>query len=178
MTWSYMTPGHFYMPGLPPCSLVSLAPAIRGLSDMSRPAPDRGHAPGSEAEAVWEKLRGTRWNPPPAAAADAARRRTHVFALEQAEQMFRAAAGTGVGDPAAAGVLRAEPGRAGHRRRSSGRCRRVGAGRPRDHLRRSDAAGALPEIQVQPGKEGSAGSFVRLSELLGSPLWPRVNRWR
>ena len=39
--------------------------------------------------------------------------------------------------------------------------------------------GPLPEIQVQAGKEGSAGSFVRLSELLGSPLWPRRgNRWR
>lgn len=51
---------------------------------------------GNEAEAVWGKLRGTRWNPPQAAAADPARRRTYVFALEQAEQMFRAAAGTGV----------------------------------------------------------------------------------
>jgi hypothetical protein len=51
---------------------------------------------GNEAEAVWEKLRGTRWNPPAAAAADPARRRTYVFALEQAEQMFRAASGTGV----------------------------------------------------------------------------------
>jgi hypothetical protein len=39
---------------------------------------------------------GTRWNPPPAAAADQARRRTCVFALEQAEQLFRTAAGTGV----------------------------------------------------------------------------------
>ena len=44
---------------------------------------------------MWEKLRGTMWNPPAAAAEDPARRRTYVFALEQAEQMFRAAAGTG-----------------------------------------------------------------------------------
>jgi hypothetical protein len=51
---------------------------------------------GNGAEATWEQLRGTRWSPPPAAAADQARRRTYVFALEQAEQMFRAAAGTGV----------------------------------------------------------------------------------
>jgi hypothetical protein len=57
---------------------------------------DRGMQTGNEAQAVWEKLRGTRWNSPQSAAADPARRRTYVFALEQAEQMFRAAAGTGV----------------------------------------------------------------------------------
>jgi hypothetical protein len=47
---------------------------------------------GNEAEAVWERLRGTRWDAPAVAAADQMRRRTHVFALEQAEQMFRTAA--------------------------------------------------------------------------------------
>jgi hypothetical protein len=31
----------------------------------------------------------------------------------------------------------------------------------------------LPEVRVQAGKEGTAGSFVRLSQLLDSPLWPK-----
>jgi hypothetical protein len=35
---------------------------------------------------AWEKLRGTRWSPPPAASGDLARRRTYVFALEQASR--------------------------------------------------------------------------------------------
>jgi hypothetical protein len=47
---------------------------------------------------VREKLRGTRWNPPSAAAGDPAQRRTYVFALEPAEQMFRAAAAAASAD--------------------------------------------------------------------------------
>lgn len=35
--------------------------------------------------------------------------------------------------------------------------------------------GPLPEVRVQAGKQGSTGSFVRLSELLGSPLWPKAD---
>jgi hypothetical protein len=129
---------------------------------------------GNEAEAVWEKLRGTRWNPPPPAAADQARRRTYVFALEQAEQMFRAAAGTGVATrPLLVFYGLSQAGRAiaaaaaaagadgweldGHGITCADRTLR----------------GPLPEVRVQAGKESTAGSFVRLSELLGSPLWPR-----
>ena len=33
--------------------------------------------------------------------------------------------------------------------------------------------GPLPGVRVQAGREGNAGSFVCLSELLGSPPWPR-----
>lgn len=132
----------------------------------------RGMQTGNEAEAVWEELRGTRWNPPQAAAADPARRRTYVFALEQAEQMFRAAVGTGVatrpllvfyglsqaGRAIAAAAIAAENG--GWELNGHGiQC-------VSQTLR-----GPLPAVRVQAGKEGSAGSFVRLSELLGSPLW-------
>jgi hypothetical protein len=46
------------------------------------------------ADLVWGRLRATRWDPPGAASESAERRRT-CFALEQAEQMFRAAAGVG-----------------------------------------------------------------------------------
>ena len=124
---------------------------------------------------MWEKLRRTRWNPPAAAAADAARRRTYVFALEQAEQMFRAASGTGVATrpmllfyglgPAgrAVAAAAASAGSGGWELEGHGiRCL------PRT-LR-----GPLPGIGVQADKEGSTGSFARLSELLGSPLWDRA----
>src|SRR5882762_9883298 len=46
-------------------------------------------------ETVWESLRATRWDPPGGASSSPDRRRTYVTALEQAEQMFRAAATAG-----------------------------------------------------------------------------------
>lgn len=54
--------------------------------------------PGS----AWGGLRATRWDPPGGATENAERRRTYVFALEQAEQMFRAAESVG---PAARPLL-------------------------------------------------------------------------
>jgi len=130
--------------------------------------------PGNEAEAVWEKLRGTRWNPPAATAADPARR-TYVFALEQAEQMFRAAVGTGVatrplllfyglsqaGRTIAAAASSADSGGwelEGHGIRCVPRTLR----------------GPLPGVGMQADKEGSKGSSARLSEMLGSPLWDKA----
>jgi hypothetical protein len=136
---------------------------------------DRGMQTGNEAEAVWGKLRGTRWNPPQAAAADPARRRTYVFALEQAEQMFRAAAGTGVATrPLLVFYGLSQAGRAIAAAAAS-----AGAGgwELEGHgitCLSQTLRGPLPAVRVQAGKEGSTGSFVRLSELLGSPLWPRA----
>jgi hypothetical protein len=129
---------------------------------------------GNGARAVWEQLRGTRASPPPAAAADEARRRTYVFALEQAEQMFRAAAGTGVATrPLLVFYGLSQAGRAIAAAAAS-----AGAGgwELEGHgiaCVAQTLRGPLPGVRVQAGKEGSAGSFVRLSELLGSPLWPR-----
>ncbi|MBB4910768.1 YaaC family protein [Actinophytocola algeriensis] len=124
-------------------------------------------------EGVWEQLRATRWNPPSGAATNE-RRATYVFALEQAEQMFRAAATVG---PATRPLLvfygLSQAGRAiaaaasdtgngdawklnGHGVSSVGLDRR------------------LPDVEVRTGKQGDHGSFVRLSELLGSPLWGKT----
>lgn len=47
------------------------------------------------AESVWDDLRATRWRPPPPASQDLDRQQTYVAALEQAEQLFRAAANVG-----------------------------------------------------------------------------------
>ena len=46
-------------------------------------------------DAAWGRLRATRWDPPGAASENGERRRTYVFGLEQAEQMFRAGASVG-----------------------------------------------------------------------------------
>jgi hypothetical protein len=129
---------------------------------------------GNGAEATWEQLRGTRWNPPRAATADEARRRTYVFALEQAEQMFHAAAGTGLATrPLLVFYGLSQAGRAIAAAAAS-----AGADRwePEGHgiaCVAQTLRGPLPGVRVQAGRKGNAGSFVRLSELLGSPLWPR-----
>jgi hypothetical protein len=122
-------------------------------------------------EAVWEQLRATRWNPPVAATATSDRRATYVFALEQAEQMFRAAAMVGPATrpllvfyglsqagraiAAAAVAIESEDGwkLTGHGISSVG------------------LDNDLPEVEVRTGKRGESGSFVRLSELLASPVW-------
>lgn len=129
---------------------------------------------GDEAEGVWERLRGTRWDPPAAASAVEARRRTYVFALEQAEQMFRAAAEVGVATrPLLVFYGLSQAGRA---------IAAAAAHAPGDgwelegHGIRCIPAtlrGLLPRIEIQTDPAGRKGSFARLSELLGSPLWPK-----
>lgn len=124
-------------------------------------------------EALWEQLRATRWNPPAGATATAERRSTYVFALEQAEQMFRAAATV---DPATRPLLvfygLSQAGRAIAAAASS-----IESG---DGWKLSGHGissvgldGPLPEVEVRTGKNAGHESFVRLSELLGSPLWAR-----
>ncbi|GGV45677.1 hypothetical protein GCM10010495_74080 [Kitasatospora herbaricolor] len=127
---------------------------------------------GSGPRPVWDVLRATRWNPPAPAAGDPDRRQTYVTALEQAEQLFRAAAAVDLSaQPLLAFYGLSQAGRAiaaaaaafdatqwqlnGHGIRSHGMDR------------------PLAEVQVTTQRAGDSGSFVRLSELLGSPLWGR-----
>lgn len=124
---------------------------------------------------MWEQLRGTRWNPPAAAAEDPARRRTYVFALEQAEQMFRAAAGTGVATRPL--LLFYGLSQAGRAIAAAAASAGSGGWAMEGHGIRcvpGTLRGPLPGIGVQADKAGSKGSFARLSELLGSPLWART----
>ena len=106
------------------------------------------------------------------ASGDPARRRTYVFALEQAEQMFRAAATVGVAtrplqvfyglSQAARAIAAAASGLSGDGWELAG------------HGIRCDALtlrGPLPDIRLESGKAGGKASFTRISELLGSPLW-------
>ena len=122
-------------------------------------------------EAVWEQLRATRWNPPTGATTAADRRATYVFALEQAEQMFRAAATVG---PATRPLLvfygLSQAGRA-----ITAAASRIGCGdawKLNGHGISSVGLDRnLPDVEVRTGRQGESGSFVRLSELLDSPLW-------
>lgn len=124
------------------------------------------------AGAAWEKLRGTRWCPPAAASGDPARRRTYVFALEQAEQMFRAAATVGVATrPLQVFYGLSQAGRA----IAAAAAALVGDGwELAGHGIRCDPGtlrGPLPDIRLEAAKPGGKTSFGRLSELLGSSLW-------
>lgn len=123
----------------------------------------------ADPEGAWEKLRASRANPP-GKAGGGARRKTYAAALEQAEQMFRAAAVVGPATrplqvfyglsqagraiAAAAVHFKGEDWRLdGHGIRASG------FGKP------------FADIEIRTDPATSRGSFVRLSQLFESPVW-------
>ncbi|WP_329223728.1 YaaC family protein [Streptomyces sp. NBC_01485] len=120
---------------------------------------------------LWRWLRGTRWKPPKAATADQERCETYVFALEQAEQMFRAAATVG---PATQPLLifygLSQAGRAimATAPVKGDQWRLVGHGISQDP---KTFAGPLADVAVTTSKAGNRSSFVRLSQALDSPVW-------
>ena len=123
------------------------------------------------ADAVWGRLRATRWDPPGAASGSAERRRTYVFALEQSEQMFRAAAGVGSATrPLLVFYGLSQAGRAIAAAASTDdeSWRLEGHGISCDSLR-----GPLPDIRIRADRPESKGSFVRVSRLLDSALWDK-----
>jgi hypothetical protein len=91
--------------------------------------------------------------------------------LEQAEQMFRAAARVGT----ATRPLLAFYGlnQAGRAIAAAGSAVQGEDWRLSGHgIKSKDLDGPLAKIAVRCDKAGSSGSFVRLSELLDSPVWP------
>lgn len=132
------------------------------------------HIPES-VSAVWSRLRATRSRPPDGVAGNAKRRQTYAFALEQAEQMFRAAAEVG---PATQPLLLF------YGLSQAGRAIAAAASEITDddwqlrgHGIRSvpeSLSGPLPNVLIRVERVGSRGSFARLSELLESPLWDDV----
>ncbi|MER5912342.1 hypothetical protein ABT124_18070 [Streptomyces sp. NPDC001982] len=120
---------------------------------------------------LWRWLRGTRWKPPKAATATQKRADTYVFALEQAEQMFRAAATVGPAtqpllifyglSQAGRAIMAAAP-------VNGEQWMLAGHGISQDH---KTFDGPLADIAVTTHKPGNRGSFVRLSEALDSPIW-------
>ncbi|MFB6636275.1 YaaC family protein [Streptomyces chartreusis] len=120
---------------------------------------------------LWRWLRGTRWKPPKAATATQERAETYVFALEQAEQMFRAAATVGPAtqpllifyglSQAGRAIMAAAP-------VAGDQWQLVGHGISQEP---QTFAGPLADIAVTTSKAGARGSFVRLSAALDSPVW-------
>ncbi|GLY43018.1 hypothetical protein Amsp01_090410 [Amycolatopsis sp. NBRC 101858] len=116
---------------------------------------------------VWDALRATRWSPPGSASSDQARRGTYVSALEQAEQLFRAAAGVGTAArPLLAFYGLSQAGRAISAASSLLEWELKGHG-----VKTIDLAADLPSVRIKSDPASSAGSFARLSTLLDSPLW-------
>lgn len=124
-----------------------------------------------DADSAWEWLRASRWNPP-GRADSGARRKTYAAALEQAGQMFKAAAAVG---PAT------RPLQVFYGLSQAGRAIAAAAVSLKGEDWRLDAHGikttgfdrAFPDIEIRTDHPGSHGSFVRLSGLLDSPVWEK-----
>lgn len=126
----------------------------------------------ADAAQAWERLRGSRWNPP-GRAGSGSRRRTYASALEQAEQMFRAAASVGPSTrplQAFYGLSQAGRAFAAAAWRFKGEGWRLAA----HGIKASGFDKAIADIEIRTDPPGSHGSFVRLSELLDSPLWEKT----
>ncbi|MDG4826406.1 hypothetical protein O7635_31535 [Asanoa sp. WMMD1127] len=121
---------------------------------------------------LWARLRATRAQPRGAAATDRHRRAVYTAALEQAEQLFRAAATVG---PATRPLLAfyglSQAGRSIAAAASAAPApdgwRLSGHG-----IKGIDWTRPLDEIEVH-GDGSARGSFMRLSAILDSPAWDR-----
>jgi hypothetical protein len=119
---------------------------------------------------AWTTLRATRWKPPGAAGTAKDRAATYAVALEQAEQMFRAAASVG---QATRPVL------AYYGLNQAGRAISAAAlGTGHDQWRLSghgvyalNLDGPLANVAIKRDPAGKRSSFARLSQILDSPLW-------
>ncbi|MFE0824242.1 YaaC family protein [Streptomyces sp. NPDC058847] len=123
----------------------------------------------TEPDEAWETLRASRANPPGRASAGA-RRKTYAAALEQAEQMFRAAAVVG---PATRSL------QVFYGLSQAGRAVAAAAIDVKGEDWRLDGHGIkasgfdkpFADIEIRTDSATSRGSFVRLSQLLDSPIW-------
>ncbi|GAA1096209.1 YaaC family protein [Nocardiopsis metallicus] len=129
-----------------------------------------------DSDEEWAGLRATRAAPPAPAQQSADRKATYQFALEQAEQLFRQAR---LASPAT------RPLTLFYGLSQAGRSiAAAAANAPGDEWKlkghgigttASTLSGPLENVQVHTDKNGS---FVRLSELLESPLWSKADQVR
>jgi hypothetical protein len=121
---------------------------------------------------AWDRLRASRANRP-GRATSGARAKTYSTALEQAQQMFRAAEGVG---PQTRSLL------VFYGLSQAGRAIAAAAVDLKGEtwnlvshgIKATGYDKTFAEIELRTDGAGSAGSFVRLSELLQSPIWPKV----
>ncbi|MCZ4611825.1 hypothetical protein O3S80_50390 [Streptomyces sp. Lzd4kr] len=124
-----------------------------------------------DADEAWERLRASR-SDPPARATTGSRRKTYSAALEQAQQLFHAASVVG---PATSPVL------AFYGLSQAGRAITAAAWSLKGEDWRLDAHGVtatgfhLPfsDIEIRTDPPATQGSFVRVSEVLESPVCER-----
>ncbi|MBO2461171.1 YaaC family protein [Actinomadura violacea] len=126
-----------------------------------------------DAEKTWGRIRATRANPPTPAKSTPERRRTYGTALEQAQQMFHAAEAVG---PETQPLLifygLSQAGRAIAAASASSIANGEGWQLRSHGIQANGLDGPLRDIRVVSGKAGKPSSFVRLSEILDSPLLP------
>lgn len=118
---------------------------------------------------AWERLRASR-SDPPGRANTGSRRKTYSAALEQAQQLFQAAAVVGSATrpvPVFYGLSQA------------GRAIAAAAWSLKGQDWRLDSHGikttgfhlTFPDIEIRTDPPGTQGSFVKVSEVLDSPVW-------
>lgn len=122
-----------------------------------------------DPDAAWARLRGSRWNPP-GRADTGARRKTYAAALEQTEQMFKAAEAVG---PATRPLqLFYGLSQAGRAIAAAAWSLKGTDWRLVTHgIKTSGFENPFPDIEIRTDPPGTHGSFVRVSEVLDSPVW-------
>lgn len=124
-----------------------------------------------DADEAWERLRASRSNPP-ARANTGSRRKTYSAALEQAQQLFQAAAVVGPATrpvPVFYGLSQA------------GRAIAAAAWSLKGEDWRLDSHGIkttgfhlpFPDIEIRTDPPGTQSSFAKVSEALDSPVWEK-----
>jgi hypothetical protein len=122
-----------------------------------------------DADEAWERLRASR-SDPPARANTGSRGKTYSAALEQAQQLFHAASVVG---PATSPVL------AFYGLSQAGRAITAASWSLKGEDWRLDTHGIkttgfhlpFPDIEIRTDPSGTQGSFVKVSEVLDSPVW-------
>jgi hypothetical protein len=118
---------------------------------------------------AWERLRASRSNRP-GRASTGARAKTYSTALEQAQQMFRAA--EAVGPQTRPLLVFYGLSQAGRAIAAAAVDLKAETWNLVSHgIRASGFDKGFADIEIRTDPAGSAGSFVRLSELLHSPIW-------
>ncbi|MFV2172305.1 YaaC family protein [Actinomadura sp. LOL_016] len=132
-----------------------------------------------EAEETWGLIRATRANPPAPAKTSPERRRTYGTALEQAQQMFRAAEAVGPEtQPLLVFYGLSQAGRAIAAASASPLAAGDGWRLHGHGIYARALDGPLSEVLVRSDPAGDRGSFTRLSEILDSPLLPKAAKVR
>lgn len=124
-----------------------------------------------DADEAWERLRASRSNPP-GRATSGSRRKTYSAALEQAQQLFRAASLVG---PATSPVL------VFYGLSQAGRAITAASWSLKGEDWRLDTHGitstgfhlSFPAVEIRTDPSGTQGSFVKVSEVLDSPVWEK-----